>query len=483
MFDFSILDSRLCELDNIEASWDTDLNSLREQISELQKAKEEFEKIKPQLLDEVKSLEAELADIIEHPEKYQEQKPEPQQTPQEIKNETPIPEHPPEKSPEQDHAPEVKPEAPSEPLPAPSPPVEQKLPEPEPQIAIPIHTEAAPAKGKHKKKKTKASDTPTEGPIELAVKYTLSSHFDTVRGVLMHPSSPLLVSISDDGTMKYTNIEPPKPAGKRNVRTKPTLYRSARAHGSTVTAIAGIGSQLFTGDSDGTLCLWDNSPPPPTANLFTIKGRANNHLQHQFEISEQPVWGIAAHPRSLFAVCGSADHRLTFIDLEKFTKEPVEVKGSPAAMSFNADGNEFGVTFSDNTFSIYSEKVEKCQIDLQSQGFCVCAFEGGYAIGCEDGRVRFVEDGAISNTLEVADAPITGVCVAGGNFVASSHNGHVKAFKLPDLELAFDEEIGGKKFGMGITSISARDDPASPYVAVGCADGTVVVLGKAPAKK
>lgn len=47
-----------------------------------------------------------------------------------------------------------------------------------------------------------------------SVKYTLRSHFDGVRALAFHPSEPVLVTASEDHTLKLWNLQKTVPAKK-----------------------------------------------------------------------------------------------------------------------------------------------------------------------------------------------------------------------------------------------------------------------------
>lgn len=57
-------------------------------------------------------------------------------------------------------------------------------------------------------------------------KYTLRSHFDAVRALVFHPTEPVLITASDDHTLKLWNLHKTVPAKKYALhRTKPRFYK------------------------------------------------------------------------------------------------------------------------------------------------------------------------------------------------------------------------------------------------------------------
>lgn len=51
-------------------------------------------------------------------------------------------------------------------------------------------------------------------------KYTLRSHFDGVRALAFHPVEPVLVTVSEDHTLKLWNLQKTVPAKKQVVLMK-----------------------------------------------------------------------------------------------------------------------------------------------------------------------------------------------------------------------------------------------------------------------
>ncbi|KFP44716.1 Striatin-3, partial [Chlamydotis macqueenii] len=97
-------------------------------------------------------------------------------------------------------------------------------------------------------------------------KYTLRSHFDGVRALAFHPVEPVLVTASEDHTLKLWNLQKTVPAkkqvyGSASLDVEP-IY-TFRAHIGPVLslAISSNGEQCFSGGIDATIQWW-NMPSP-----------------------------------------------------------------------------------------------------------------------------------------------------------------------------------------------------------------------------
>ena len=99
----------------------------------------------------------------------------------------------------------------------------------------------------------------------------LRSHVDGVRAVAWHPTEPLLVSASEDGTAKLwqlSAVAKTVAAGMRPVDDGKTIEPlfTYRGHRGPIisTAFAPTELGLFaTGGLDGSVCVWQLPPPSP----------------------------------------------------------------------------------------------------------------------------------------------------------------------------------------------------------------------------
>jgi len=95
-----------------------------------------------------------------------------------------------------------------------------------------------------------------------SAKYTLRSHFDGVRALGFHPTEPVLITASEDQTLKLWNLQKTVPAKKSAALDVEPVY-TFRAHTGPVLslAIASSGELCFSGGVDSTIRVW-NMPNP-----------------------------------------------------------------------------------------------------------------------------------------------------------------------------------------------------------------------------
>lgn len=89
-------------------------------------------------------------------------------------------------------------------------------------------------------------------------KYTLRSHFDGVRALGFHPTEPVLITASEDQTLKFWNLQKAVPAKKSAALDVEPLY-TFRAHTGPVLslAITPSGDMCFSGGLDATIRCWN----------------------------------------------------------------------------------------------------------------------------------------------------------------------------------------------------------------------------------
>uniref|UniRef100_A0A8C3ULB8 Striatin 3 n=1 Tax=Catharus ustulatus TaxID=91951 RepID=A0A8C3ULB8_CATUS len=121
-------------------------------------------------------------------------------------------------------------------------------------------------------------------------KYTLRSHFDGVRALAFHPVEPVLVTASEDHTLKLWNLQKTVPAKKSASLDVEPIY-TFRAHIGPVLslAISSNGEQCFSGGIDATIQWW-NMPSPSVDPYDTYEP---NVLAGTLIAHTDAVWGLA----------------------------------------------------------------------------------------------------------------------------------------------------------------------------------------------
>ncbi|KAJ8291154.1 hypothetical protein GJAV_G00022000 [Gymnothorax javanicus] len=121
-------------------------------------------------------------------------------------------------------------------------------------------------------------------------KYTLRSHFDGVRALAFHPVEPVLLTVSEDHTLKLWNLQKTIPTKKSASFDVEPIY-TFRAHVGPVLslAVSSSGEQCFSGGIDSTIQWWNipspNVDPYDTYDPTVLAGTLLGHTD--------AVWSLA----------------------------------------------------------------------------------------------------------------------------------------------------------------------------------------------
>ncbi|XP_059086744.1 striatin-3-like isoform X2 [Tigriopus californicus] len=125
-----------------------------------------------------------------------------------------------------------------------------------------------------------------------SAKYTLRSHFDGVRALGFHPLEPVLITASEDQTLKLWNLQKTIPAKKSASLDVEPVY-TFRAHQGPVLslAISPAGDYIFSGGLDTTIRCWQM----PSPNVDPYDSYDPSTLFTTLTGHEDAVWGLSYH--------------------------------------------------------------------------------------------------------------------------------------------------------------------------------------------
>ncbi|KAE8601678.1 hypothetical protein XENTR_v10013759 [Xenopus tropicalis] len=161
-------------------------------------------------------------------------------------------------------------------------------------------------------------------------KFTLRSHFDGIRGLAFHPSEPVLITASEDHTLKMWNLQKTAPAKKSTSLDIEPIY-TFRAHRGPVLCVvmSSNGEQCYSGGTDGVIQSWNT----PNSNVDPYDSYDPTVLRGAYEGHSDSIWGLvysAVHQRLLSA---SADGTIRIWNAAEV---------SPALSTFN-ENQELGI--------------------------------------------------------------------------------------------------------------------------------------------
>ncbi|XP_055096668.1 striatin isoform X6 [Symphalangus syndactylus] len=200
-------------------------------------------------------------------------------------------------------------------------------------------------------------------------KFTLRSHFDGIRALAFHPIEPVLITASEDHTLKMWNLQKTAPAKKSTSLDVEPIY-TFRAHKGPVLCVvmSSNGEQCYSGGTDGLIQGWNttnpNIDPYDSYDPSVLRGPLLGHTD--------AVWGLAysaAHQRLLSC---SADGTLRLwnttevapaLSVFNDTKE----LGIPASVDLvSSDPSHMVASFSKGYTSIFNMETQQRILTLES---------------------------------------------------------------------------------------------------------------------
>ncbi|XP_053176810.1 striatin-4 [Scomber japonicus] len=201
-------------------------------------------------------------------------------------------------------------------------------------------------------------------------RFTLRSHFDAIRALTFHPSQAVLLTASEDGTLKLWNLNKAMHSKKNAALDVEPIY-TFRAHSGAVLSLTmgEDGESCYSGGLDGTVRCWKM----PDLNVDPYDNYDPGIESSVLAGHEDSVWGLtysAVHHR--LASC-SADGTIRLWDpqnsspcLSVFNKE--REHGTPTSVAFVAsDPNQVVVSFDGGETLLYDLNTEQSITALETQ--------------------------------------------------------------------------------------------------------------------
>ncbi|XP_045045263.2 striatin isoform X1 [Desmodus rotundus] len=200
-------------------------------------------------------------------------------------------------------------------------------------------------------------------------KFTLRSHFDGIRALAFHPIEPVLITASEDHTLKMWNLQKTAPAKKSTSLDVEPIY-TFRAHKGPVLCVvmSSNGEQCYSGGTDGLIQGWNttnpNIDPYDSYDPSVLRGPLLGHTD--------AVWGLAysaAHQRLLSC---SADGTLRLWNTAEVAPALSVFNGNqelgiPASVDLvSSDPSHMVASFSKGYTSIFNMETQQRILTLES---------------------------------------------------------------------------------------------------------------------
>ncbi|XP_052433040.1 striatin-4 isoform X3 [Carassius gibelio] len=321
-------------------------------------------------------------------------------------------------------------------------------------------------------------------------RFTLRSHFDAIRALTFHPSQAVLLSASEDGTLKLWNLNKAMHSKKNAALDVEPIY-TFRAHSGAVLSLAmgEEGESCFSGGLDGTVRGWkipdlnvdpyDNYDPGVESSVLT------GH--------EDAVWGLAYSSSLKRLASCSADGTVRIWDphnsspcVSVFNKE--KEHGTPTSVAFvNSDPSQVVVSFDVGETLLYDLNTEQSIMVLENQ-----AKDGSELINRvvshptqpisitahENRTIRFLDNktGKVIHSMVAHLDAVT--CLAtdpkGTYLISGSHDCSVRLWMLDNRTCVQEITAHRKKHDEAIHDVAFH--PSQPFIASAGADALAKIF-------
>uniref|UniRef100_A0A673N364 Striatin-4-like n=1 Tax=Sinocyclocheilus rhinocerous TaxID=307959 RepID=A0A673N364_9TELE len=321
-------------------------------------------------------------------------------------------------------------------------------------------------------------------------RFTLRSHFDAIRALTFHPSQAVLLSASEDGTLKLWNLNKAMHSKKNAALDVEPIY-TFRAHSGAVLSLAmgEEGESCFSGGLDGTVRGWKL----PDLNVDPYDNYDPGVESSVLSGHEDAVWGLTYSSSLKRLASCSADGTVRIWDphnsspcVSVFNKE--KEHGTPTSVAFvNSDPSQVVVSFDGGETLLYDLNTEQSIMVLENQ-----AKDGSELINRvvshptqpisitahENRTIRFLDNktGKVIHSMVAHLDAVT--CLAtdpkGTYLISGSHDCSVRLWMLDNRTCVQEITAHRKKHDEAIHDVAFH--PSQPFIASAGADALAKIF-------
>uniref|UniRef100_A0A1B0CDM0 Uncharacterized protein n=2 Tax=Lutzomyia longipalpis TaxID=7200 RepID=A0A1B0CDM0_LUTLO len=294
-------------------------------------------------------------------------------------------------------------------------------------------------------------------------KYTLRSHFDGVRALAFHPQEPVLITASEDHTLKLWNLQKTVPAKKSASLDVEPLY-TFRAHSGPVMCLAMStnGEQCYSGGLDSMINVWNlpnsNIDPYDSYDPTVLKGTLEGHTD--------AIWGLAVNHTHGHLVSSSADGTVKLWAPQ--AKTPLlktcviyDTETGKPIVKLEQASQEMGGVFAKYINRVISHPLLPVTITAH-----------------EDRHIRFWDNtnGTLVHSMVAHLDAVTSLAIdsQGLYLLSGSHDSSIRLWNLDNKTCVQEITAHRKKFDESILDVSFH--PSRPYIASAGADALAKVF-------
>ncbi|XP_055600207.1 striatin-3 isoform X3 [Uranotaenia lowii] len=324
-------------------------------------------------------------------------------------------------------------------------------------------------------------------------KYTLRSHFDGVRALAFHPQEPVLITASEDHTLKLWNLQKTVPAKKSASLDVEPLY-TFRSHNGPVLCLAmsASGEQCYSGGLDGAINCWNL----PNSNIDPYDSYDPEVMKCTLDGHTNAVWGLSVNHTKNSLVSCSADGTVKLWTPsgkipQQLTTFSSETEGVPTSVDFVRDQTDrIVVAYSSTHCIIYDTETGRQVVKLEASqemtgnlGKHINKVISHPTLPVtitahEDRHIRFWDNttGSLIHSMVAHLDAVTSLAIdAHGLYLLSgSHDCSIRLWHMDNKTCVQEITAHRKKFDESILDVAFH--PSKPYIASAGADAIAKVF-------
>lgn len=325
-----------------------------------------------------------------------------------------------------------------------------------------------------------------------SAKYTLRSHFDGIRSLAFHPTEPVLITASEDQTLKMWNLQKATTCKKSTALDVEPVY-TFRGHTGPVLCleVSSGGDYCFSGGLDGTVRCW-NIPPPSIDPYDTYDSSV---MYCVLEEHTDAVWDLSYNVTRQQLVSCSADGAVKVWSIADkklaMTLPAIEGAGQPSSVCWVVGESAHCIVgYGSAVCTIVDTETGNLVIKLDTAHDPV----SGQAVGPinkvlshptlaltitahEDRHIRFYDNssGQLLHSMVAHLDSVTSLAVDqhGLYLISGSHDCSIRVWNLESKTCVQEMTAHRKKFDESILDVAFH--PSRPYIASAGADAMAKV--------
>lgn len=324
-------------------------------------------------------------------------------------------------------------------------------------------------------------------------KYTLRSHFDGVRALAFHPQEPVLITASEDHTLKLWNLQKTVPAKKSASLDVEPLY-TFRSHNGPVLCLAmsANGEQCYSGGLDGAINCWNL----PNSNIDPYDSYDPEVMKCTLDGHTNAVWGLAVnHAKNSLVSCSADGTVKLWTPSGKIpqlnTTFTSDTEGIPTSVDFVRDQSDrIVVAYSSTHCIIYDTETGRQVVKLEASqemtgnvGKHINKVVSHPTLPItitahEDRHIRFWDNttGSLIHSMVAHLDAVTSLAIDshGLYLLSGSHDCSIRLWHMDNKTCVQEITAHRKKFDESILDVAFH--PSKPYIASAGADAIAKVF-------